>query len=54
MKNKKLNEVLFITEDIDTGKWILSWMRPDFQQKLSSLSLEISEEDAKKIINITK
>ena len=40
---KKLNEILFITEFPDTGKWCVSFRRPEFQ---GGESEEISEEDA--------
>jgi hypothetical protein len=46
---KKLNEILFITEFPDTGKWELSFLIPEFQ---GGESVEISKEDAKKLICI--
>lgn len=51
---KKLNEILFITEDLSENKtkWVLSWKRPDFQVEKEYESEEISKEDALKLLSV--
>lgn len=47
---KKLNEILFITEDIsEDTKWYLSFLKPKFQ---GGESIEISKEEAIILLNI--
>lgn len=48
---KTLNEVLYITEDANTGKWYVDFKRPQFQ---GGESEEISKEDAVKLMSVIK
>ena len=47
---KNIKELLYITEELDSSKWILSWKRPDFQVESEYESNEISEDEAKKLL----
>lgn len=46
---KKLNEILFITEETDTNKWYVSFNRPAFQ---AGETEEVSKEDAVALLKI--
>jgi len=47
---KTLKELLYITEEVNPTKWILSWKRPDFQVESEYESSEISEAEAQKLL----
>jgi len=47
---KTLKELLYITEEVNPTKWILSWKRPDFQVESEYESNEISEFSAKLLL----
>jgi len=51
LQNKTLKELLYITEDVSTNKWFISFRQPEFQ---GGDSEEISKEEAVELLSYLK